>query len=186
MKALFQVLLNANKLFINLEKTVLCLLLFSMAILSFGQVVARNFFSTGFVWATEVIRIEVLWITLIGAALATEYRQHIKIDILHNLLKSKKAKQIVDILSQVFAMLICFLLFVVGKNYILAVSSITTATMIQGVPDWVFKLIIPYCFLMMSVRCFFCIVKTIQGVDTRESEYSESFEDLKAATSEKA
>ncbi len=178
MKAIFQIFLTANKYLVNLEKILLCTLIFSMVILSFGQVVARNLFSTGFVWAMEVVRIEVLWITVVGAALATEYRQHIKIDFLYNIVGSPSTKKAIDFISQLFAMCTCFVLFVVGKDYLVLVSSDSTATMIQGVPDWTFKLIIPYCFFVMSVRCLFGLIKIIQGTETRESEYSESFDDI--------
>jgi TRAP-type C4-dicarboxylate transport system permease small subunit len=178
MQTIFKFLLLANKNLLILEKVALCLLLFSMVALSFGQVVARNLFSVGFIWITEVIRIEVLWITLIGAALATEYRQHIKIDFLFNIVESGSMKKAIETLSLAFATFVCFLLFFVAKDYISLVSSDTTSTMIQDVPDWVFKLIIPYCFLMMAIRSMISVIRIVQGIDTRDSEYSESFDEL--------
>ncbi len=178
MKTIFKFLLLTNKHLLTLEKIVLCLLLFSMVALSFGQVISRNLFSVGFVWMTEVIRIEVLWITLIGAALATEYRQHIKIDFLFNIVESGSMKKAIDTLSQAFAMFVCFLLFFVAKEFISLVSSDTTSTMIQDVPDWMFKMIIPYCFFMMAIRSMISVIRIVQGIDTRDSEYSESFDEM--------
>ena len=71
------------------EKFFLCLLLFSMAFLSFGQVLARNLFSSGFMWIDEILRVEVLWITFVGASLAAEYGQHIKIEFFTSLAIAK-------------------------------------------------------------------------------------------------
>ncbi len=178
MKHIFQLVLAVNRYLLSIEKVVLCALLFSMVALSFGQVVARNLFQTGFVWIMEIIRVEVLWITLIGGALAMEYRQYIKIDFLFNIVESGAMIKVIDTLSQVFSMFICFLLFVVAKEYITLVSTDTTSTVIHGVPDWAFQLVIPYCFGVMSLRCLICIVKIIQGLDTRESEYRDSFDEL--------
>ncbi|MBW1813319.1 MAG: TRAP transporter small permease subunit, partial [Deltaproteobacteria bacterium] len=82
MKNLISRLTSINQFFILFEKVLLTTLLFSMIVLSFGQVVARNLFSTGFIWVDQMLRLEVLWVAFIGAALATEFNQHIKIDFL--------------------------------------------------------------------------------------------------------
>lgn len=152
MNTLLNIFQIINKKVLFIEKVVLCLLLFSMIFLSFGQVIARNVFSTGFVQATTLVRIEVLWITMIGAALASEYRQHIKIDFLYNIVSSPSSKRWVEIIAQLFAALTCAFLCLASYNYIALMQSDTTATLIHRIPDWKFKLILPYSFFMMCVR----------------------------------
>ncbi len=148
-----------NRYLLVFEKVFMCILLFSMIFLSFGQVVARNLFSSGFIWIDQVLRIELLWVTFIGASLATEYRQHIKIDFLANVIRSDHLKKIINTVAQVFALAVCILLFFVAANYIKVVSPDTAATIIHGIPDWTLKLVIPYCFFVMVIRCIINIMR---------------------------
>ena len=159
MKHFISSLISINRIFVIFEKVLLTLLLFSMIALSFGQVVARNIFSTGFLWIDQVLRIEVLWVAFIGAALATEYNQHIKIDFLVSILRSDFAKKIIGMGAHIFAFLICCLLFIVASDYIRIVSSDITSTVFHGFPDWYFQLIVPYCFFFISIRSFINIFK---------------------------
>ncbi|MCJ7772306.1 MAG: TRAP transporter small permease subunit [Desulfobacterales bacterium] len=140
-------------------------LVFSMIVLSFGQVVARNIFSTGFIWVDEVLRMEVLWVAFVGAALATEYNQHIKIDFLASIIHSDFSKKIIGISAHLFAFFICSLLFIVALDYLHTVGSDSTSTIIRGIPDWSFRCVIPYCFFMVSIRSVINIMKICNEKD---------------------
>ena len=50
----------------RLEETLLVSLLLAMICLAFAQIVLRNGFDDGIVWADSLLRIMVLWIALIG------------------------------------------------------------------------------------------------------------------------
>ena len=154
MKHVIFILTLANRYLVLFEKIVLAILLFSMIVLSFGQVVARNIFSTGFIWIDQVLRLDVLWVAFLGAALATEYHQHIKIDFLASLIRSESSKNLIITGANIFAFLICCLLLIVSSRYIYIVSSDMTSTVLVGIPDWLFQLIIPYCFFVASLRIF--------------------------------
>ncbi len=54
--------------------------------LSLGQILARNFFHTGFPDADDVIRRLVMWVVFAGASIAVHTQRHIKIDALNQLL----------------------------------------------------------------------------------------------------
>ena len=132
-----------------------------MIVLSFGQVVARNFLFTGFIWIDQVLRMEVLWVAFLGAPLATEYNQHIKIDFLTSVIRSAVLKKQIGLIAHIFAFFICCLLFIVSFNYIHIINSDFTSTVIQGVPDWFFQLIIPYSFFVISLRIFIYFYKML-------------------------
>jgi len=159
MKYLISGLISINRYFILLEKALLITLLFSMVALSFSQVVARNFFSAGFLWIDHVLRLEVLWIAFLGAALATAYNQHIKIDFLASIIRSDLSNKIIGVGAHLFSFIVCCLLFIVASYYVLIVSSDSTSTMISGIPDWAFQCIIPYCFFMMTIRSIINIIR---------------------------
>ena len=55
----------------RLEEGILIFLLVSMIILSFTQIVLRNLFETGLIWIDPLVRQMLLWITLVGAMVAT-------------------------------------------------------------------------------------------------------------------
>lgn len=172
MKNLISRLTSINQFFILFEKVLLTTLLFSMIVLSFGQVVARNLFSTGFIWVDQMLRLEVLWVAFIGAALATEFNQHIKIDFLASIIRSDFSRKLINTGAHLFAFLICCLLFVVALDYIRIVSSDLTSTVFQGVPDWSFQLIIPYCFFFISLRFLINVLKISYEKDYKLKPFS--------------
>ena len=64
------------------ESGLLVLLLSTMILLAAYQVVARNFFDTGILWGDALVRVLVLWVTFIGATIASRNDEHIRIDLL--------------------------------------------------------------------------------------------------------
>ena len=64
------------------ESGLLVLLLSTMILLAAYQVIARNFFDTGLLWGDALVRVLVLWVTFIGATIASRNDEHIRIDLL--------------------------------------------------------------------------------------------------------
>ncbi len=64
------------------ESGLLVVLLSSMILLAAYQVIARNFFDTGILWGDALVRVLVLWVTFIGATIASRNDEHIRIDLL--------------------------------------------------------------------------------------------------------
>lgn len=154
---------RAHGRLLRLEKGALCLLLFSMILLSFSQVIMRNFFSCGFIWASEVLRTEVIWIAFIGAALATESNRHIRIDIISRILRQQTAQRIITILTGVFTAAVSILLFVAAVKYIALMKPYSAASVFFGLPEWMLRLIIPYSFAAMAIRCGMAVVRAWQA-----------------------
>ena len=51
-----------------LENVALVTLLSAMMLLAVGQIVLREVFDTGIIWADELVRLIVLWLAMMGAA----------------------------------------------------------------------------------------------------------------------
>ncbi|UCD10382.1 MAG: TRAP transporter small permease subunit, partial [Nitrospinaceae bacterium] len=66
----------------KLEATFIVATLSVMILLSFGQVILRNFFHGGILWADLFLRQGVLWVGFLGASLATREGRHISIEVL--------------------------------------------------------------------------------------------------------
>jgi C4-dicarboxylate transporter DctQ subunit len=57
-----------------------------MIFLATYQVIARNFFDTGILWGDSLVRVLVLWITLLGAMVASRDDSHIRMDLVSQFL----------------------------------------------------------------------------------------------------
>jgi TRAP-type C4-dicarboxylate transport system permease small subunit len=60
----------------------LVVILSAMILLAAYQVIARNLFDTGIFWGDSLVRVLVLWVTFIGATIASRDDEHIRIDLL--------------------------------------------------------------------------------------------------------
>ena len=160
MQHLFQVLKGINRYFLLAEKVLLCTLLFTMIFLSFGQIIGRKF-SISYLWISPFLKVEVLWIVFLGAALATEYGQHIKIDFLANFVQSDLKKKTISVVAHVFAMLACLVLFLISTKYMHVMSADNSSSILRGIPDGYILFIIPYSFFMMFIRSILNIRKKL-------------------------
>jgi len=80
--AILEALHNIHKAFSVLERYAVAFSLLSLLLLTIVQVIARNFFDTGFNEIELVQRHLVIYVAFLGAILATERNRHIKIDAL--------------------------------------------------------------------------------------------------------
>ncbi|MFZ5562766.1 MAG: TRAP transporter small permease [Thermodesulfobacteriota bacterium] len=135
-----------------IEKTLLCLLLFSMIGLAFSQVVLRNFFDFGFVWVSEVLRAEVIWIVFVGASLAADRKSHLRIDILPRLLKNRITRHLAEVYADLFTVAAAGLLFWAAVYYIALTRPYSPQTIFFGAPEWMLRLVIPYTFAAVALR----------------------------------
>ncbi len=89
-----------------LEDAVLVVLLTRMILLAATQILLRNGFGSGLVWADELLRILVLWIGLAGALAASRDRNQIKIDVLSRFLP-ERGRLVMQIVTDVFTAVVC-------------------------------------------------------------------------------
>lgn len=134
----------------RVEAALLVLLLSLMILLSFVQVILRNFFHTGIAWADPTLRHLVLWVGMIGASLATRQDKHIKIDVVTRFL-SPTAKSGLQIILSLFSALISLWLFRASWQFVLDEQE--GGSLFFGIiPLWPWQLILPLGFLLFSFR----------------------------------
>ena len=88
------------------ETILLVTFLSSMMLIAVGQIVLRELFSTGFVWADELIKLMVLWLAMVGSIAAARENRHIRIDALSHILP-RIAVEITRALVDIFAAVVC-------------------------------------------------------------------------------
>lgn len=132
------------------ESGLLVSLFLVMLLVACAQVIARNFFGTGFVWGEELVRMAVLWTTMIGALAAIGQSGHIRIDVVERLLPDKWSP-VVHAIANLFASCIC--LVVAYFSWDLIVWEFEDGSSGVGViPSWVLVSVIPCVAFAMGVR----------------------------------
>ncbi len=132
------------------ENAFLSLLLSALIILSFLQIISRMFMSSGLNFIDTVNYQLVLWIGLIGAAIATRNNEHINIDVLSRILP-RKWKYFVDALTQLFSTGVCALVTWASYRFIRDEMQFGFDVM-AGIPSWAFASIIPLTFGVITIR----------------------------------
>lgn len=134
------------------EDILLALLLGTLVILAPLQIVLRNFFDAGWVWADPFLRVLVLWIALLGALAASRRNKQICIDVVSQFL-SLRAKAIVGVLTGLFTAFVCGV--VAYHSWLFVAGEREFGSKAYGdVPAWLCQAVIPFVFAMIAVRQF--------------------------------
>lgn len=145
-----KLLLRLDSYLNKVEGSFLIAFLGLMVVLAFLQVILRNVFSSGIMWADILLRHLVLWIGFLGAALATSRKRHINIDALTRFLPTKP-RHAVGVLTDLFAAAICYLLFRSSITFVQNEIAEKT-TIYADIPAWCGEIIIPIGFGLLVVH----------------------------------
>jgi TRAP-type C4-dicarboxylate transport system permease small subunit len=132
------------------ENAILVVILSGMILLAAGQIVLRNFFDIGFIWADELLRLMVLWIAVAGAVAASRSDKHINIAILDRFLVGRSAQAVRCIVH----------LFTAGVSTIVCYHSVAFVrtshefgdVLLGGIPAWMLQAILPIGFGLIAWR----------------------------------
>lgn len=139
-----------NKWIAKGESILLVATLSIMVVLAFLQVVLRNLFDHGILWADTFLRHLVLWVGFLGASLATREKKHINIDLFTRFFKGK-IKSTIKAIVNIFAAIICW--YLTSASWTFVQDERAANTILFGdIQAWYFQIIIPIGFLMMTFR----------------------------------
>lgn len=147
-----------------LETAALVTLLSGMMLLAVGQIVLREVFNTGFVWADELIKLMVLWLAMIGSIAACRDNRHIRIDALSHILP-KIAVEITRVIVDVFAAIVCGVIALQAWRY-LQVEIEYQDTVLVNLPAWIAHIVLPAAFFLISFRFLVLVVKQVGRIVT--------------------
>lgn len=141
-----------------LENGVLVLLLAGMIGVAVAQIVLRNGFDGGFLWADSLLRVMVLWIGMIGALVASRDQRHISIDIAGKYLPARAATA-VQIFNALFTAAICSLLAWYSLEFV-RIEYESPSPAFANVPTWVCEAVMPVTFTLIGLRYLLVAVLT--------------------------
>ena len=143
-------LFRLRKLMLLIEDGIMALLLSAMILLAAGQILLRNLFDYGLVWADPTLRILVLWITLLGAIAASREQRHIRIDLFSRFL-SERQKLLVNTVIDLFTAVVCGLITWHASRFVY--FEWQDGNLLFGVlPAWLGEIIIPIGFGVLTLR----------------------------------
>jgi TRAP-type C4-dicarboxylate transport system permease small subunit len=137
-----------SRLLALLEDGLICLLLTAMIALACLQIVMRQFFSGGFLWADPLLRNLVLWSGMIGAVIATRKGKHIAMDIMSFLLPDT-VKPWLHLVIHLFSLLVAAVLTWASIVFVRN-EAILGGERLLTIPSWGWGLIFPVAFSLIT------------------------------------
>ena len=147
-----------------LEVGFLAAMLATLIFLGCAQILLRNAFNSGWLWADPVMRHLVLWLGAMGAALASARMRHISVDALSRLLSPNLIPLRRLIVYGVTAI----------TAYALLISTVRLVTderafgevAFLGVRTWVLQLVLPVAFGIITYRTVLAIFLGRESVES--------------------
>ena len=132
------------------ESALLVVLLGTMILLAAYQVIGRNFFDTGILWGDALVRVLVLWVTFIGATIASRDDQHIRIDLLTRFL-GDVSNAWVDRFRSLFTAAVAGLFAWYSLEFVI-LDYEDGIIAFASVPAWVCEAVMPFGAALISLR----------------------------------
>ena len=143
-------LLRLRRLTGHIEDALLVLLLSGMIGLGVLQILLRNLFDMGLTWSDPLLRVDVLWLAMVGAMAATRDDNHIRIDILSRFLPAGAAawaRRFTDLATGT----ICAFLAWHSARFV--IYEWRDGMLLFGaVPAWACEIVLPIGFGVMALR----------------------------------
>lgn len=132
------------------ESGILVALLATMIGVAAYQVVARNLFDTGLLWGDGLVRVLVLWLTLLGGMVASRNDEHIRMDLVARFLRAGW-KRGVRRLTSAFTAGVCAL-FAYHSARFVWIDYQDGVLAFAAVPAWVCEAVMPVGAGVMAMR----------------------------------
>lgn len=155
-----------------LENVTLVAMLSSMILLAVAQIVLREVFNTGVIWADELLKLMVLWLAMVGSVAACRDNRHIRIDVLSHVLPEwlvNASRVIVDL----FAAAVCAVIAWQAWRYLQLEIEFEDQVLVDT-PAWIAHIVVPIAFALVSYRFVILAVKDVGEIVTDSEEDSEA------------
>jgi len=149
------------------EDGVLVALLAVMVLLAAAQILLRDVFHAGLLWADPALRVLVLWVGMLGAVAATRDDRQITVDVVSRFLPPRW-RSAARVVTDLFAAAVSGLLAWHGARLVLDERAAATTTFGE-LPVWVCELVLPVAFGVIAARYLLLggthLVRAVKGGD---------------------
>jgi len=122
-----------------------------MTVLTLTDVLGREVFKTGVVWAQKSAVYLMIWGGFLGSSLTSATGGHLRPELADKLWP-KKLRPFIGSLEQALTAAFCLGLFYLATSYVSSSRELGDLNVVTGLPVWVIQLVIPYTFLSMGLR----------------------------------
>lgn len=132
------------------ETALLVFLLGGMMLLAVAQIVLREIFNSGLIWADEMLKLAVLWLAMIAAVAAARDNRHIRVDVMSHILPQtflRYTRAVVDL----FAAVVCAVLAWHAWRYLQLEREFEDVVLV-GFPAWIAHVVVPAAFALSAWR----------------------------------
>ncbi|ALG67163.1 TRAP transporter small permease [Beggiatoa leptomitoformis] len=151
-----------SNIYNRLEEWFLALLLASMTLVTFANVVARYVFSSGFVWALELTTALFAWLVLFGMSYAVRVNAHIGIDAVVKLFPPL-GQRIIGLIAILCCLVYCVILGIGAWRYLDIMYTLGNESEDLPIQQWIIYLILPVGFALLFARFLQVGVKLLIG-----------------------
>lgn len=151
----------------KIEDFLLVSLVAVMILMAVGQILMRNVFDFGLVWADSFVRILVLWIGLVGAMVASRDGRHINIDLVSRFLPVR-AKVISGVVVGLGTSIVCGFLVYHSLHFVKTEFEYGELAF-AAIPAWVCQAIIPIGFLVIGLRYLSGVLMNLKKLRSTKS-----------------
>lgn len=154
-----------SRIFTKLEEGIISLLLASMTLLVFYEVVLRFVFNTGLLWAEELTLLLSAWMVLFGASYGVKIGSHIGVDALVRYLPDKVAR-VVSAFAVLGGLVYCGIYLKGSWVYLSKMYEISLEMEDLPMPRWVAHGILIIGFTLLAWRLLILLWMIIKGEAT--------------------
>jgi len=140
----------------------------SMVVIAAIQIITRNVFDAGVIWAEPLLRMLVFWAAMLGAVVASRRNKHITIDVFSRYIPDYP-KAILAIITHLFTAIISVLLAYHSARFVIMERDAATIAF-ASIPSWMVQLILPLSFTLIALRYFYHVYLHTKNLVTRSNQ----------------
>ena len=151
-----------DNFFAKIEKIFLVIGVSVMILVVFFDIILRELFDGGFIWAKELAAFLMIWVGFVGASLAAKENKHIVVGIPEKLFP-KKVLPYVSLFASVIIFTVTILIAYLGFNYVLETKEFGETSLVLNIPLWIVQIIIPASLVIIAFRFIGIGIQIFQG-----------------------
>jgi len=146
----------------RLEEWLLAVLLATMTLITFTQVIARYVFNYSFVWALETVTVLFAWLIFLGMSYGVRVHAHIGVDALVKSVPPSVAR-FMSFIGALCCIAYAVIILIGGWTYVQKIYAIGIEMQDIPMPQWVPRLVLPLGFALLAFRCFQVLLSIARG-----------------------
>lgn len=162
------------------EESILSLLLVTMTLFVFTDVILRFVFNSGIAWLQEVTLYMMAWFVLFGASYGVKVGAHIGVDSFVKLFP-QKIRRLMGLLSVSICIAYSVIFMVAAWNYLTKLHKIHIQMEDLEFERWITESIILIGFILLLIRFLQLFIKILKGEAEGFSHIDEAEESLELA-----